>query len=358
MKKEKIIYIYPTTSAFVKKDLEFLSKKYDLIVPDSNWNNKKNTPFLFLKQFFYLLRYLYAARAVFVMFGGYWAFLPALFGKILKKPVFIILGGTDCVSFPSINYGSLGHPLLRLFIKWSYQLCTLLVPVDESLVLNTYSYYEDRVYDQQGYKFFFPLIKTPYRVVHNGFDIHLFQRDHSNQKEPNSFITVATTADFKRFKLKGVDRIVELAKAFPQCSFTVVGMSDHIVQRIEGLPDNFTAYGFLPPQEFKNYLSKSEFYVQLSISEGFPNAVCEGMLCECIPIGSSVGAIPFIIQDTGFIMESSNFDYLKQRFETIINLNPETKKELARKARLRVVEHFRIEKREKLFLELVEKYAR
>lgn len=36
--------------------------------------------------------------------------------------------------------------------------------------------------------------------------------------------------------------------------------------------------------------------------EGFPNALSEAMLCECIPVGSSVSGIPFIIENTGVVV--------------------------------------------------------
>ena len=110
----------------------------------------------------------------------------------------------------------------------------------------------------------------------------------------------------------------------------------------------------LSSEKFKQYLSESEFILQLSISEGFPNALCEAMLCKCIPIGSSVGAIPNIIEDTGFIIDSSNFDIVKSEFNKIILLSQEDKLSLATNARTRIAKEFPLSKREKAFLNLVE----
>ena len=96
-----------------------------------DWGNKKNVIYLFLTQLVFLVKTVRNSDCIFIMFGGYWSFIPSLFGKIFNKPVYIILGGTDCVSFPFINYGSLRKKLLKQFINWSYKMATRLLPVDE-----------------------------------------------------------------------------------------------------------------------------------------------------------------------------------------------------------------------------------
>ncbi len=352
MHKEIIIYIYPSYLTFVEKDIDFLSRTYTIKAPKHNWSNKFQFPFSFIRQLFFLSRHIYSSKAVVIKFGGYWSFLPALFGKIFKTPVFIILGGTDCVSFPSVNYGSLRKPILKIFIKWSYLLCSELLPVDKSLVFCNYSYSEQKDYKNQGYKFFFPQLTTKCTVIHNGFDTEHFNVPIA-EKESHSFITVAAVSDMIRFHVKGINQVFQLAKIYTRCTFTVVGVSQKLVKKLDPVPDNVILYPFLRSDQFKKYLSKSEFYLQLSISEGFPNALCEAMSCRCIPVGSSVGATPFIIKDTGFIIESTNPDYLKTRFDEILSTTKNTRLELAAKARNRIVDNFHISKREKSMLELI-----
>jgi glycosyltransferase involved in cell wall biosynthesis len=287
------------------------------------------------------------------MFGGYWSFLPAIFGKVAGRPVYIIPGGTDCVSFPSLNYGSLRKPLMRTFIRWSFQLCTELLPVDGSLALSDYTWLEKADYPKQGFKYFFPRLRTPYRVIHNGFDPEFFNSDPAVKKE-NSFIAVAPVSNMMRVRVKGVDLIIHLAERFSHCNFTLVGISDAVAARLTPLPSNLNLYPFLPKEKFIGLLAESRFVLQLSVSEGFPNALCEAMLCHCIPVGSSVGAIPAIIGDTGFIMSSPEKDYLEARFEEILRTGPDVRRQLGLKARERISERFHISRREKAFLELLE----
>jgi len=349
--KKTIIYIYPTYSTFIKKDLDFLSENYNVKTPTEAFNKPSFLAIRFLKQFLFLIKNIKSTKVVFVMFGGYWSFLPALFCKITNKSCYIILGGADCVSFPSINYGSLRKPFIKLFIKWSYQLCTKLIPVDESLVYNDYSYYENSTYNKQGYKAFFPKIETPYKVIYNGFDTSFFESNL--RKKSNSFILVASIPSMSTFKLKGVDIIFDLAKTYPNCTFTIVGLSADLSSKITDKPSNITLYPFLSSNEFKKYLLETQFVLQLSISEGFPNALCEAMLCNCIPIGSNVGAIPTIIKDTGYIINSSNFNKIKSDFDEILQKSEEENVLLAEKARKRIVEEFPLSKRQEAFYQLI-----
>ena len=55
------------------------------------------------------------------------------------------------------------------------------------------------------------------------------------------------------------------------------------------------------------------------MSEGFPNALCEAMLCGCIPIGSNVASIPHIIGDKGYILKQKNEILLQNLISNLDN---------------------------------------
>ena len=351
--KEKIIYIHPQKSSFTEKDINILSGSYSVVTPGHNWSVKRMTPLNFLRQFCFLARHLHAARAVFVMFGGYWSFLPALLGKITRTPVYIIPGGTDSVSFPSLRYGSLRKPLLRTFIRWSFGLCSELLPVDETLVISDYSYHESGDYPKQGYMYFFPGLTTPYRVIHNGFDPDCFSGDLSKKKK-NTFIVLAPVNSMTRVKVKGIDLVLYLAENFAHCSFTLVGIDEDITHCLGEIPSNVIIHPYLEKEQFSIFLEESQFVLQLSVSEGFPNALCEAMLYCCIPVGSSVGAIPQIIGDTGFVIQRSGKEYLSRIFDEILSTDSLVRDTMAVRARERIVKNFHISYRERALLTLLD----
>ncbi|MGE5350219.1 MAG: glycosyltransferase family 4 protein [Actinomycetota bacterium] len=351
--KDKILFIFPEKSPFVNKDIAFLSRRYEVVTPAHTWKNKVSTPVNFLNQVFFLFRNIKGSKAVLVMFGGYWSFLPALTGRITRTPVYIIPGGTDCVSFPALGYGSLRKPLMREFIRWSFRLCTELLPVHQSLVLSEYSFHPGSDYRKQGFMFFFPELRTPYRVIHNGFDPEFFKGD-PEAKKAGSFIAIAPVGNMMRVRIKGVDLVIGLARRFPHCSFTIVGISGEVTAQLGLLPPNLTLLQWLPQEKFIGLLAESQYVLQLSISEGFPNALCEAMLCHCIPIGSSVGPIPDIIGDTGYLMDNPDPDYLSSRIGEILSADPGIRRTMSLNARERVASLFHIAAREKAFIDLLD----
>ena len=345
--KKNIILVTPFLSSFIKNDIAILETEYKVTINTYNWKNKTLAPWFLLLQFFFLLFKLSRASRVVVEFGGYWSVLPSVLGKLFGVPVFIILHGTDCASIPELNYGSLRKKYIKKGCQVSYKNATKLLPVSESLVYVENSFQKD-ISNRQGYKQFFPEIKTPYEVVFNGIDEDYWKTSQKNIKEEKSFLAVFSE---DQFYLKGGDMIFEVAEMFPNCKFRIVGISE---EYHADKPENVELLGRLSLDGLKEQYQKSQFYFQLSVIEGFGVALCEAMLCECIPLGSSVNFIPEIIGDTGFILKEKDVELLSQIVSNALEV--ENKKKLGEDARKRIISNFSFDERRKKLLSVLNKY--
>ena len=343
--KPKILYFYPIYASFVRNDIALLSKHFEIKTFLFRPEKKILTPLFFVRQFFFLLFNSRKTSIFISQFAGYHSFLPNLVALVTKKPSLNVLGGTECVSFPSIHYGNFNRFLLGIFTKWSLKMAKHLAPVHESLVLSDYTYTTDD-FPKQGYTYHIPHIKTPHTTICYGYDPTQFYK--TKEKKSNSFITVAQL-NAPNYYRKGIDLIFEMAFLFPNCTFTIVGNTPQM--KYSAIPKNVTLLSFVPYEELKDYYSTHEFYFQLSICEGFPSAICEAMLCECIPIGSNVAAIPEIIGNAGFILKKRNKNDLKNLINQAL---VSEKTALGLKARERIMTKYPSEERLK-FLHLVTK---
>jgi glycosyltransferase involved in cell wall biosynthesis len=230
--------------------------------------------------------------------------LPVWFGKVFGKKCIIQAGGTDCINMPEIGYGNFRKKWLRIATVYSFKNCSLILPVAEALIKQDYSY-DPSISAKQGLLNLIPDLKTPIQVIPNGFDTD-FWRNLEKSRKPYSFISVATgTSNPSRAVVKGYDLIEKLASLHPDWTFTLVGDFNYHSKN-----KNVTVLGKMKPAELLELYNSHQFYLQLSTSEGFPNALGEAMACGCIPVGSSVGAIPEIIGDTGIILPKKDLDLL------------------------------------------------
>jgi glycosyltransferase involved in cell wall biosynthesis len=331
--KRKLLYFYTGNSSFVENDIKSLEGIFEIKKFLFRPSSKGATIGVYVNQFFFLLRHIFSARVIVCFFGSHHSLLPSVIGRIFGKPCVIILGGTDCVSFPSINYGNFNKKGLARVSRWSYKYAFMLLPVHKSLIDSEYTY-QDKDYRRQGFLAFCPGLKTPYKVISFGFDPEKWNT--SSEKIPDSFITVAAgLGSSYRVKLKGVDLILEAAVKFPHANFTIIGFPEKYK-----LPENIKnviPYSYVSNEQLKDFYNKHEFYVQVSMSEGFPNAICEAMTCGCIPIGSNVGGIPDIVGDSGFILykrDSAEFETLLKRALA------SDKKKLSEMARKRIIDNY------------------
>ena len=335
MNKPNLIFIYPKKFTFIRTEIKLLEEGYNLKTHDLNWENKTALPLNLFQQLLFLFRNIFFTKSVLISFGGYWSLLPAIFGKMFNKKVFIVVHGTDCVDFSQIGYGNLRLPRMRFFIKYTYKLVDTILPVSDSLIFTENSYYNDEKL-LFGYNHHFKNIKTKHHVIHNGINTNDWCRNDDINRNKNSFISVLSKGQFIR---KGGELIVQLAKRLPDYEFIFAGIDNSDIP--EELP-NIKCLGYVTPDQLQDLYSKTQFYFQLSLFEGFGVAICEAMLCECIPIVSDVNFLPGIIGDSGFILKKRNVDMLDKLVNIAFNSSYD---DLEKKARARVVDNFSYHKR-------------
>ena len=347
MLKKRLLYFYPEPSSFIGKDIAIFEKHFNLKHFSFSPSKKLYLLYFFLRQKLQLLRWIFSASCVVVRFGGYHALLPLLFARLFNKPSILIIGGTEAHYFPAIHYGSSTNKLYGWATGMSLRLARHLAPVDESLIEHAYRYDPDFP-GMQGIRNLYPEVHTPFTVIHNGYDAEAFHIIESNRRKPRSFLTVANAAKGFEYYLKGIDLILELAGHFPDCTFTIAGNPSNRIDAARY--PNVILAGKIEYHKLVELYNSHEFYLQLSVAEGFPNTLCEAMLCGCIPIGSDVFSIPKIIGDTGYVLKHRNSAELKRLIDAALDAD---RQELPVKARKKIVENYSLNRREKELLELI-----
>ena len=339
-KRGKIaLYFFHENTSFTDIDKDIFSSRFQVLNFRFHIKGQFSLPFLWIRELIFLLKNIKKASIGFSMFAGYHSLLPALIFKLYNKPFVIIAGGIDCVAFPEIKYGNFNKKILGHITRLSFQKCTHIAPISEYLVNSEYTY-TPSTYPRQGFQFFCPNLKTPYSVIYNGFRLENWY-SYGQKRPPRSFLSIAGNLDNQsRIYTKGIDLVLQAAAELPDCQFTIIGRNAH-AQDLCDLP-NVHLLPFTSHEKLIQLYNEHTYYFQLSVSEGFGNTLAEAMLCECIPIGSNAGAIPMIIDQTGFILMKKDKDLLIHLIHEILSQGHSG---LAKKARQRILNNFSIENR-------------
>ncbi|MBK8499433.1 MAG: glycosyltransferase [Flavobacteriales bacterium] len=141
--------------------------------------------------------------------------------------------------------------------------------------------------------------------------------DARGRTQADALLTVASGAHQAYVRvLKGLDMIMAVAPRFPDASSSVGAREGSLPDK----PANVIEVPFVPHHEIAALYGSATYYLQLSVSEGFGNALCEAMLCGCVPIVSDTGAMPRIIGDTGVVVKRRAPMRWKQPFAPLSTL--------------------------------------
>jgi glycosyltransferase involved in cell wall biosynthesis len=150
-----------------------------------------------------------------------------------------------------------------------------------------------------------------------------------------------------------LDVFVKAAGYLKDVKFVLVGnSSDGTMDALRAMASSNVEFaGTVSHDQLAGYYQRAKVYCQLSMSEGLPNALCEAMLCECVPVGTEVNGIPTAMGDTGFYVPVGDAEAAADAVRQALSSNK------GRDARARIVSMFSVDKREKELVKIVEELA-
>jgi len=328
--RPRILFIYKDFSHFVKKDYESLGRSFQ-VVPIRSPFGKSGADFFFAgaKQFFLLARHIWKCDALFCWFADYHSLLPALFSRLSSKPLFLVLGGYDVTHVESLDYGSFNKKFRGFCARYSMRHARMNLPVAEALGIEA----RKRAGD------------IHVTVLPTGYDPALYLPGEAKEE---MILTVSITDSRQRYLLKGIDRFVELAGCLPELRFVVIGIEPGVESQIGFIPGNLVVLPPLDHADLVGWYGKARYYAQFSRSEGLPNAVCEAMLRNCIPLGIRVGGIPEAMGSVGILLDAWDAEQMAEKVRSLPDVASHSQW-----AREHILQHFQIDRREQALEKLI-----
>lgn len=256
-------------------------------------------------------------------FQAFWeASLYVLMGKILRRPILLRIGG-------SFNrFWESSGEMARAAIRWTLRQPSLLIVQSE--------YWNHYVAG---------LGRTAPAIILNNFvpDALAEKRTAPAPAVPRFLLCCGEAP-----KMKGVyvllDTVRELIGRGVEADITLMAVTDPLRDEIRktGLGRHVKTLNFLSHDEALASLRRSDVFLQISSSEGFPNMLLEAMALGCTAIVTPVGAVPEVVGADGecaFIIPTGNATMLADR---MIRLAADRNllARMAAAARARIVERF------------------
>jgi glycosyltransferase involved in cell wall biosynthesis len=352
-KPVRIFYFYTHATSSIQKDLEILRSRHSVNDLSFPAREKWKIPFLFIEQILFLIKNAFFENRyiIIIQSAGYHSLIPCIWAKISGQKSIIMAEGGDCVAFPSLGYGHFQNLLMKHFTRWSFQLVNAVVAGHKSMFLrdNAYAGAEE---SRQGILNFVPNAAFERNVIPGGFEPSLFRINSSYMaRRPLSFICISDSNPALQ-KINGTDLVIDLAKRFTRASFTIVGDKK---LKVSELPANVEILDSISSEDLPSQFNRHRFYIQLSISEGFPNSLCEAMACGCVPVVSDVAAMPDIVQAFGGIALKNNPESIDHAVRDAVRISerPGISADISRS----VSKRYPLERRRRELLLLIENIA-
>ncbi len=320
--RTRILFIAAFEAPFIQDDLRFLESRFDVVPMIGSGPLQAGR----------ISARVASVDVIFGWFASVYAAIAVLAGASLGKRTFLQLGGVDVANEPDLGYGIWTSGWRSRMVGQALRSATRVLAVDESLAE-----------------------EAKLRARYDGLNIEVLPTGFDPEKwspgveKERSVVCVASTPDEARVRIKGVDVLLAAAAKLPDVRFTVVGVRGELIGQLSA-PPNVTLLPWVPQEAVRTILERSLVYCQPSRREGLPNALCEAMLCECIPVATAVGGNPRAVGNTGLLVEADDADALARALTMALALP----RDHGRAARQHIIERFSRGRREQRLIELFE----
>jgi glycosyltransferase involved in cell wall biosynthesis len=313
----RILFISTLRAPFIQDDLEFLMRLYQVRC----WIGSG------VFQVFRIILACLKSDIAFCWFGSTYAFIAVLMMRMIHRRSIIVIGGVDVAKDEKLGYGIWLVPWKAALIRYAFRHADKIIAVDESLAEKA-----RHLADYNGKNI---------EIVPTGYDTSFWKIIEG--MKTNCVLTVAAISDEKRFCIKGLDILFEVARLLPQITFSVIGVTKEIASKFNA-PPNIEVLPKMERMHLLPYYQQAKIYCQPSRYEGMPNVLCEAMLCGCIPVATNVGATKSILNEIGTIVPADNISSLASAIQIGLQLPDETKHEVRKQIVFRFTKKQREEK--------------
>ena len=269
---------------------------------------------------------------VFSWFASVYGSIGVAVGKFFGLKSAIVVGGLDVAKEKELGYGIWLSPWKSRLVRYALRKADRVLVVDPSLREDAV-----RLADYDGKN----IVYLP-----TGYDSSFWRP--VGEKEP-FVLTVANVKTETRLRVKGIDTLIKAAERLLQVKFVVIGVDPALALQLRP-PLNMEYYPAMPQQDLLPFYRQAKVYCQPSLREGLSNALCEAMLCQCIPVATAIGGNLTAVGDSGILIPSGDLDALVAAVEHAIEMPAEA----GAKGRARIVALFPKEKRQSELVRIIE----
>ena len=310
----KICFIGNLLSSFVKRDLNILQEKFEVLPFYSGLITKRYLFKVILK----MTWAIFQSDISFSWFVEEHAAVAVFLSKILGKKSIVVVGGWEVADAQEINYGRITRSLLpRMATKFALKFADLVLSVSEFTKKEILEFEKPK----------------RLKVIYNGVDIEKFK---PTKGKDNLIVTIGNV---EQYKLKGLDTFAKASPCFPDYKFVLIGKKENsIVNKLKKINSNLIFTGMISHDEVTKWLQRAKVYCQLSYRESFGMGVAEAMSCGCIPVITDRGALSEVVGDLGFYVPYGDAKTTAEVIEKAI----QAPDELRKMCRKRIMDMFSI----------------